>query len=114
MGAHIRQRVRPPPRPASFVCLLLIVPVHRSAADLGIYCYILEMCEESVQEMLERGILTNGSHNISFAHSREDISTLLATYDEVLASIAVDAREGTVHEKLRGEVLAPLFRVRDN
>ena len=35
--------------------------------------------------MFERGILTLGTHNISYAHSNEDIDRLLQVYDEVLA-----------------------------
>ncbi|MFX8937994.1 hypothetical protein ABTN00_20310, partial [Acinetobacter baumannii] len=36
-----------------------------------------------MQECLARGILTLGSHNMSYAHSADDVARLLAVYDEV-------------------------------
>jgi glutamate-1-semialdehyde 2,1-aminomutase len=65
-----------------------------------------------LQEMFERGILSLGTHNISYAHSNEDIDRLLAVYDEVLPFIATAVRNGAVRQYLRCEPLVPLFRVR--
>ena len=65
-----------------------------------------------LQEMFERGILSLGTHNISYAHSTEDIDRLLAVYDEVLPFIAAAVRDGAVRQYLRCEPLVPLFRVR--
>ena len=44
------------------------------------------------QEMLARGILTVGTHNLSFAHSEDDVEMLLTAYDEVLGIIAEQPR----------------------
>ncbi len=53
-----------------------------------------------------------GSHNMSYAHNKEDIHTLLATYDEVfpLLKRAVDGERLENH--LKCEPLRPLFKVR--
>lgn len=65
-----------------------------------------------IQEMLQRGILTLGSHNMSYAHSDADVERLLAVYREVLPLLAAAAKEGNAREHLRCEPLQPLFRVR--
>jgi glutamate-1-semialdehyde 2,1-aminomutase len=65
-----------------------------------------------LQEMFDRGILSLGTHNLSYAHSNEDIDRLLAVYDEVLPFIATAVRNGAVRQYLRCEPLVPLFSVR--
>ena len=65
-----------------------------------------------LQEMLQRGILTLGTHNISFAHSDDDVDRLLAAYDEVLPLLSSAVESGRVRQLLRCEPLKPLFRVR--
>ncbi len=65
-----------------------------------------------LQEMLSRGILILGTHNLSYAHSEADLDTLLSVYDEVLPAIgrAVSAR--TLERELRCKPLEPLFKIR--
>ena len=65
-----------------------------------------------LQEVLARGILTLGSHNMSFAHSDGDVERLLEVYDEVFPMIASSVADGRVNEQLRCEPLRPLFKVR--
>jgi glutamate-1-semialdehyde 2,1-aminomutase len=65
-----------------------------------------------LQEMLQRGILTLGTHNMSYAHSDDDVDRLLAAYDEVLPLLASAVESGSVRDQLRCEPLKPLFRVR--
>ncbi len=65
-----------------------------------------------LQELFDRGILCLGSHNLSYAHSRQDATTLLATYEEVLPMIRDAVLSGTVKDRLRADPLVPLFRVR--
>jgi glutamate-1-semialdehyde 2,1-aminomutase len=65
-----------------------------------------------LQEVFDRGILTLGAHNLTYAHSNEDIDRLLQVYDEVLPFIASAVRNGAVRQYLRCEPLVPLFRVR--
>jgi glutamate-1-semialdehyde 2,1-aminomutase len=65
-----------------------------------------------LQEMFSRGILTLGSHNMSYAHSSEDVEKLLAAYDEVLSLIATAINNKSLAEELRCAPLVPLFKVR--
>jgi glutamate-1-semialdehyde 2,1-aminomutase len=64
------------------------------------------------QEVFERGILTLGAHNMSYAHSNEDVDRLLQVYDEVFAFLGKAVADGAVRQYLRCEPLVPLFRVR--
>lgn len=74
-------------------------------------CSMWEMKTLLLQEMLARGILTLGTHNISYAHSHDDIKRLLAAYAEVMP-ILCEAGERGVSGLLRCEPLVPLFRLR--
>jgi glutamate-1-semialdehyde 2,1-aminomutase len=65
-----------------------------------------------LQEMFARGILTLGTHNLSYAHSDEDIETLLGAYDAVLPSLRAAVDRGDLPARLHGEPLKPLFKVR--
>jgi glutamate-1-semialdehyde 2,1-aminomutase len=65
-----------------------------------------------LQEVFARGILTVGTHNISFAHSEDDVERLIAVYDEVFPLMRKAIESGGVVEALRCEPLQPLFRVR--
>ena len=64
------------------------------------------------QEMFKRGILSIGSHNISYSHSEADVSTLLNVYKEVLHIIYLAVHKGKMSELLEVEPLKPLFKVR--
>lgn len=65
-----------------------------------------------MQEVLARGMLVTGTHNMSYAHSDEDISMLLHAYDEVFSIISEALRKRGVRERLRARPLEPLFRIR--
>lgn len=65
-----------------------------------------------LQEFFARGILSFGTHNLSFAHSDADITRLLSVYDEVLPLLGAAAHEGRLRELLRCKPLEPLFKVR--
>ncbi len=71
-----------------------------------------EMKTLLMQELHERGFLSFGSHNISYAHSEQDIDALIVAYLEILPEIAAVAAAGAVKDKLRCEPLVPLFKVR--
>jgi glutamate-1-semialdehyde 2,1-aminomutase len=64
-----------------------------------------------MQEMLKRGVLTYGTHNISYAHTAADLDKLATAYDETFAVIKRGLDAG-VRTLLECEVLEPLFRVR--
>lgn len=65
-----------------------------------------------LQEIFARGILSLGTHNLSYAHSDADIDRLLAVYDEVFPLLRAGALEGRLAELLRCPPLEPLFKVR--
>jgi glutamate-1-semialdehyde 2,1-aminomutase len=65
-----------------------------------------------MQEMFERGILSYGSHNISYAHSDADIDALLRAYDEIFPLLRSAAYDGRMSALLRCKPLEPLFRLR--
>jgi glutamate-1-semialdehyde 2,1-aminomutase len=67
-----------------------------------------------MQEMLKRGVLTYGTHNISYAHSSTDLDQLATAYDETFDVIKRGLESGSsgVKSLLECKVLEPLFRVR--
>jgi len=67
-----------------------------------------------LQEVFARGILTLGTHNISYAHSESDVDRLLKVYDEVfpLLKAAVTVTERRLAQLLRCKPLEPLFKLR--
>ena len=65
-----------------------------------------------MQELHERGFLSVGSHNMSYAHSEADIAGLLGAYAEILPMIGNALDGGTLKQQLRGEPLVPLFKLR--
>lgn len=65
-----------------------------------------------LQEMFARGILTVGTHNISYAHSDADVARLLDCYDEILIMLKTVVDNRNIEEFLRAKPLEPLFKVR--
>ncbi len=66
------------------------------------------------QEMLARGILWGGFHNLSFSHKDEEVQAVLGAYREVLPMLANALTEKSVERQLRGKLLEPVFRKTDN
>jgi glutamate-1-semialdehyde aminotransferase len=66
------------------------------------------------QEMIARGILWGGFHNMCYAHGDADVERVLGAYREVLPMLkdAVDA--GDLGQRLRGKLLEPVFRKVEN
>ncbi len=65
-----------------------------------------------MQEMLARGILAFGTHNISYRHGDPEVAALLAAYDEVFPLLAKAVHERRLEAMLRCKPLEPLFKVR--
>lgn len=65
-----------------------------------------------MQEMLARGVLTFGTHNMSFAHDDKALAQLFLAYDEVLPLLVNAIQQKNLIEQLRCEPLQPLFKVR--
>nr|WP_155748900.1 aminotransferase class III-fold pyridoxal phosphate-dependent enzyme [Scytonema sp. UIC 10036] len=65
-----------------------------------------------LQEVFAQGILTLGSHNMSYAHSDADVTNLLAIYEKVFPLLQDAIDNCTLEKYLRCQPLEPLFKVR--
>ncbi|OGL47550.1 MAG: aminotransferase class III [Candidatus Schekmanbacteria bacterium RBG_16_38_10] len=65
-----------------------------------------------LQEVFARGVLTLGTHNMSYAHSDEDIRNLLSANDAVFAILKDVVENGSLKKYLHCEPIVPLFKVR--
>jgi len=65
-----------------------------------------------MQEVQARGILSLGTHLVTYAHSTDDVARLLQVYDEVFPILREAVEEGAMKQYLRCAPLQPLFRVR--
>jgi glutamate-1-semialdehyde 2,1-aminomutase len=74
----------------------------------------LEMKTLVQQELIKRGILWGGFHNLSFSHSKEDIEYLLDAYREVLPILKKAVEEKNISKYIYGEVVEPVFRKTSN
>jgi glutamate-1-semialdehyde 2,1-aminomutase len=65
-----------------------------------------------LQEVFARGLFTLGTHNMSYAHGDDEVSTLVEVYAEVFPILAEAVAAGDVEARLRCAPLQPLFKVR--
>ena len=65
-----------------------------------------------LQEMLPKGVLIIGSHNISTAMTSRNIAKVVDAYDKSLQVIAKGLREERLEKLLRTPLVVPLFQVR--
>lgn len=66
------------------------------------------------QEMIKRGILWAGFHNMCFSHSDEDLNYTLSAYREVMPIVKKAIESQNVKSYLKGEVLEAVFRKTSN
>jgi glutamate-1-semialdehyde 2,1-aminomutase len=62
------------------------------------------------QELIRRGVLWSGFHNLSWAHRDADIDYLLGCYREIIPALAEHVAAGTLAGALRGRPVEPVFR----
>jgi glutamate-1-semialdehyde aminotransferase/transketolase C-terminal domain/subunit len=62
------------------------------------------------QELIKRGVLWSGFHNLAWAHRETDIDYLVGCYREVLPMLADHLAAGTLTGALRGRPVEPVFR----
>ena len=65
-----------------------------------------------LQEMFARGILTIGSHIMSYSHTDADLDKLFSAYDEVIPMLVEGVRGNKLESMLHCQPLKPLFKVR--
>jgi glutamate-1-semialdehyde aminotransferase len=70
----------------------------------------LELKSLLQQELIRRGILWGGFHNVSFSHTDEDVERVLAAYRDALPAVKAAVERGEVLASLRGEPVQPVFR----
>ncbi|MFP4369113.1 MAG: aminotransferase class III-fold pyridoxal phosphate-dependent enzyme [Candidatus Kapaibacterium sp.] len=70
----------------------------------------LELKSLLQQEMIKRGVLWGGFHNMSYAHKDQDISYTLETYKSALSVLKEAVESGNVASYLKGEPVHPVFR----
>ncbi len=70
----------------------------------------LELKSFVQQELIKKGILWSGFHNMSFSHTDEDIDYTLKAYRAVLGLLKTAVEEGNVANSLRGKPVEPVFR----
>jgi glutamate-1-semialdehyde aminotransferase len=66
------------------------------------------------QELLKKGILWGGFHNMCFTHTMEDLQYTMQAYKEILPRLKKLITENAVESSLIGEVLEAVFRKVDN
>lgn len=64
------------------------------------------------QEMFANGVFMIGTHNISFAHSDDDVKKLIDVYRSYFEKIKTAMKNNSLKEMLQCEPLKPLFKVR--
>ena len=74
----------------------------------------LELKSLVQQELIKRGVLWSGFHNMSFSHSDEDIEYTLKAYKEVLPILKKAVNEKNVSGYLKGKPVEPVFRKTSN
>lgn len=62
------------------------------------------------QELLQKGILWGGFHNMCYSHTQEDMEYTLRAYAEILPRLKAAIDAGNVRSLLKGEVLEAVFR----
>lgn len=70
----------------------------------------LELKTLMQQEMIRRGILWAGFHNMCYSHTDADISYTLSAYDDVMPVMKQAIDSGDVSSYLKGSVVEAVFR----
>ena len=76
------------------------------------WCTSWEIKTFYLQEMFKRGIFTIGTHNMSYAHTHEHVTTLLKAYDEFFQLMKKVSQEKNIKNHIHGAILEPLFKLR--
>ncbi len=65
-----------------------------------------------LREMIAAGVLINASHNVCFAHTDADVTSVLAAYDCALGVLREALDRGDLSQRLGDQVIKPIFPVR--
>jgi glutamate-1-semialdehyde 2,1-aminomutase len=70
----------------------------------------LEVKSYVQQELIRRGILWSGFHNMSYSHTDEDVTYTLTAYREVLGLLKEAVEAGDLRSRLKGKPVEAVFR----
>jgi glutamate-1-semialdehyde 2,1-aminomutase len=70
----------------------------------------LELKSFIQQELIKRGILWSGMHNMCYSHTAQDIDYTLDAYREVLRMLKKAITDESVRQQIKGEPVQPTFR----
>lgn len=70
----------------------------------------LELKSYVQQELIRRGVLWTGFHNLSYSHTDADVDYTLGCYREILPALKQHVEAKTVASALRGKPVEPVFR----
>jgi glutamate-1-semialdehyde 2,1-aminomutase len=65
-----------------------------------------------MQELMLRGFLSLGTHNMSYSHSEDDVDRLADAYGQIFPILREAVANRAIRQFLRCEPLQPLFKVR--
>jgi len=66
------------------------------------------------QELIKRGILWSGFHNMCYSHTEADLDYTLIAYGEALAELKSALEADDLAARLRGTPVQPVFRRTDS
>ena len=70
----------------------------------------LEMKSFVQQELIRRGVLWTGFHNLSYSHQESDVDYILGCYREILPELDKHVKGKSIAGALRGKPVEPVFR----
>ena len=70
----------------------------------------LELKSILCQELVRRGVLWSGFHNLALAHGEDEVSWLLSAYEEALPILKEAVETDSVRLRIAGEPMEPVFR----
>jgi glutamate-1-semialdehyde 2,1-aminomutase/spore coat polysaccharide biosynthesis protein SpsF len=65
-----------------------------------------------MRELLARGVLSLGTHNVCYAHDEADVASVIRAYEGALDVLAQGIEAGGVEENLGIPVIEPVFQIR--
>jgi len=65
-----------------------------------------------MQEMIKRGVLILGSHNVSFSHNKLDRTQIILAYKEVLNRLQDCLKKDNLKKNIHSPVIESIFKVR--
>ena len=63
--------------------------------------------------MLKNGVLTQGTHNICYAHNDKDLAHVVSAYEEVLRALSRELLGNSLRENMTCSAIDPVFQVRN-